>query len=70
MNVINSVKLNKEGHFDAKKCVLCQKDSNKDVLTRTDNGRAKVISGAKTLGDERILNRSTHNSFIYHLHPC
>ena len=70
MNDTNSVKSNKEEHFDVKKSILCQKSSNKDVLTRTDNGRTKVIRGAKLLDDQRILNRSTHSSFIYRLRPC
>ena len=31
---------------------------------------AKFISAAKTLGDQRIFNRSIHNGFVYHLCPC
>ena len=71
MNDINSVKLKNKDHFNVKKCVLCQKGSKKnDVLIGTENRRAKVISAAKTLDNRRILNRSVHNSFLYHLHPC
>ena len=69
MNDINSVKLKKEEHFNVKKCILCQKGSKKDVLTGTDNGRAKVISAVKILDNQKILNCSTRNSFVYHLHP-
>ena len=35
MNGINSVRLKQEEHLDVKKCILCQKDSKKDVLSWT-----------------------------------
>ena len=31
---------------------------------------AKFIGAAKTLDDQRILNRSIRNGFVYHLCPC
>ena len=70
MDDIASVKLKKEEKLKAPKYILCQKGSKKDVLTGTDNSRAKIVNAAKILDDERILTCSADNSFVYHVTPC
>ena len=53
--------------FDLHKCIICQKSG---FLVSTENGRIKVIEGAKIRNDKvykRLMSSSLDADFKYHM---
>ena len=65
MNDINSVKLKKEEHFDVKKCILCQKGSQKELIM--EDLKLSVLQRHWTI-NEYLTVQHTIVLFIIYVH--